>query len=292
MPAAKQSNGFDWSGRILPRSVLGIAALILSLALGAAFSGAVLYAYYQARLDSHENAITKYANTFDERLKTATAIIKSEQNKAREAVRSEIGPIKELAASGETINELLDRVAPSVWFVSTLADDGSPSVGSAFVVFADADQSFLITSYTTVKAATTAPAPAIQLRKGNDVVTAKLETWEVQKDLALVSVKRGNLPRLDWGGNPDIGERVFAVSGLGSKGASASQGIVGDVSATGIQHDAPIGVQFQGGPLLNSDGEVIGVASRTYAPLNFAPDSVWFAPPIRGACDKVLRCPS
>ncbi|MDQ1374312.1 MAG: hypothetical protein QOJ09_1650, partial [Actinomycetota bacterium] len=34
-----------------------------------------------------------------------------------------------------------------------------------------------------------------------------------------------------------------------------------------------------------------GVASRSYAPLGFASDGVFFAPPIRAACDKVLRCP-
>ena len=39
----------DWQSRVLPRSVLGITALILALALGAAFSGAVLYAYYEYR---------------------------------------------------------------------------------------------------------------------------------------------------------------------------------------------------------------------------------------------------
>jgi S1-C subfamily serine protease len=273
--------------------VLGISALILSLALGAAFSGAVLYAYYQSRIDAHENAITRYATGFDERLQTATAIIKAEQAKAQAAVRDEIGPIKELAASGQTIADLLDKVGPSVWFVSTLADDGSPSVGSAFVAFADGDTSFLLTSYTTIKAATTAPAPGITLRKGDETLTAKLETWEVQKDLALLSVKRGNLPRIDWaGGNPDIGERVFAVSGLGAKGSSASQGSVTDVSASGIQHDAQVGPQFQGGPLINSDGEVLGVASRNYAPLGFSPDAVWFAPAIKSACEKVLRCPS
>src|SRR5580698_3381755 len=32
--------------RILPRSVLGIASLILALAIGAGFSGVVLYSYY------------------------------------------------------------------------------------------------------------------------------------------------------------------------------------------------------------------------------------------------------
>ena len=55
---------------------------------------------------------------------------------------------------------------------------------------------------------------------------------------------------------------------------------------------ATIGTSFQGGPLLNSKGEVFAVASRTYAPLNFATDAVFFAAPIRDACNKVLRCPS
>ena len=70
-----------------------------------------------------------------------------------------------------------------------------------------------------------------------------------------------------------------------------SQGLVGDVSAVGIQHDAPIGPQQQGSPLVNSNGEVVGVASRAYAPLGFAPDAVWFAPLIKSACEKVLQCP-
>jgi putative serine protease PepD len=186
-------------------------------------------------------------------------------------------------------------VAPSVYFVATQGEDGSPSVGSAFVVFADADQSFLLTSYTTVRAATRKPGPTIELRKGDEHLTADLVTWEEGRDLALVSVKRGNLPRLPWStSNPvvDPGERVFAISGLGSQGGSVTQGLISDVSGSGLQHDAPIGTQFQGGPLVTSSGDVVGIASRSYTPLGFATDAVWFAPAIGSACDKVLRCPS
>jgi hypothetical protein len=52
-----------------------------------------------------------------------------------------------------------------------------------------------------------------------------------------------------------------------------------------------VGKQFQGGPLLNSDGEVVAVASRTYSPLGFQPEAVYFAPFVRSACDTVLKCP-
>ena len=51
--------------------------------------------------------------------------------------------------------------------------------GSAFVVFSDSQQSFLLTSFTTIKAATIEPAPAVTLRKqGQDDITAKLITWD------------------------------------------------------------------------------------------------------------------
>lgn len=285
---------FDWQGRLLPRSVLGITALILSLALGAAFSGAVLYAYYDVRLDNNETKVDQYVEGFDERLNTAVDIIESEQEEAQQAVRSELDPLREIAASGETLAELRDKVKDSVWFVSTVGDDGAPSVGSAFVVFADAEQSFLLTSFETVKASTRRPGPGIELQKGEDRLGAELVTWEEGRDLALVSVPRGNLPSLSWAGGDqptDIGERVFAVSGLGSTGASVSQGLVADVSSVGVQHDAPVGQHFQGGPLVNSNAEVVAVLSRTYAPLGFAPESVFFAPAVRSACERVLRCP-
>ena len=280
---------------MLPRSVLGITALILAAALGASFSGAVFYAYYEYRLSTNTKTIDSYVNGFSDRLDTAVKIIDKERDDARSSVRKELEPLRQIAASGATIDDLLKKVSPSVYFVATLAEDGSPSVGSAFVVFADGDQSFLLTSYTTVRAATRKPGPGIELRKGEDRLPADLVTWDEGRDLALVSVKRGNLPRLAWSTSDpvvDPGERVFAVSGLGSQGGAVTQGLVADVSGSGIQHDAPVGPQFQGGPLVTSNGEVVGVASRTFAPLGFATDSVWFAPAIRIACDKVLRCPS
>jgi S1-C subfamily serine protease len=84
---------------------------------------------------------------------------------------------------------------------------------------------------------------------------------------------------------------VFVISGLGATGGAISQGFIADLSATGLQHDAPVGAAFQGGPLVNSKGEVLAVASRSYSPLNFDPGAVFFGVPIRNSCAKVLRCP-
>jgi S1-C subfamily serine protease len=291
---ARGRDDTSWFGRLLPRSVLGITALILAMSLGAAFSGAVLYAYYEFKLDRSDSKAEQFAATFKDELDKAVKIIESARDDAKNSVREELKPLEQLAATGETLERLRKDVSPSVFFVSTLAEDGSPSVGSAFVVFSDAEQSFLLTSYTTIRAATQSPGPGIKVRQGNDEADARIQSVDPEKDLALLSVNRGNLKRLPWAdGDPvvGIGDRVFAVSGLGLGGGAVTQGLVGDVTSSGIQHDAPIGPQIQGSPLLNSNGEVVGVASRAYAPLGFAPDAVWFAPLIRSACDKVLQCP-
>jgi S1-C subfamily serine protease len=181
-----------------------------------------------------------------------------------------------------------------VFFVHTLDVNGQASVGSAFVVASSNTQSLLVTSYTTVQAATHSPAPAVYIRQGSTDTQVTVRAWDPQYDLALLVAPQPNLHALPAAGPtpaPQPGDRTFAVSGLGSAGASIAQGAIIDVSASGIAEDAAVGPAFQGGPLVNQAGQVVAVASRTYAPLGFANDGVWFAPYVEAACNKVLVCP-
>ena len=154
---------------------------------------------------------------------------------AKQDIRNQLDELQKFAASGSTLTGLLQKAQPSVYFVTTVDQAGAPSVGSAFVVFSDSQQSFLLTSFTTIQAATQQPAPKITLRKqGQDDIDATLFTWDQGHDLALLSVNRANLPALNWiaaDAPPKIGDRLFAISGLGSTGASITQGFVADVSA-------------------------------------------------------------
>jgi S1-C subfamily serine protease len=280
--------------RLLPRTVLGLTVVILAASVGAAFSGAVLYAYYEYRLSQNERAASRFAAEFDERFRAARETIEAERQQARAEVRNELEPLRKIRAEGETLEALAKKVQASVWFVTTLDEAGQPSVGSAFVVASDGTQSLMVTSYATVRAATRKPGPAVTVRKGEELVGATLWTWHEEKDLALLTVPKGNVPKLTFasGNSPiKVGERVFSVSGLGAMGAAISQGFVADVSAAGIQHDAAVGSAFQGGPLVTSNGEVVAVASRAYAPLGFGSDEVFFGVPIRAVCEKVLKCP-
>ena len=281
--------------RALPDTALGLAGMLFLMSLAAAFSGAVLYAYYESRQEETSNKVEEFFRDYNKSIDDATKTVRAEGEKAKQDIRNQLDELQKFAASGETLTGLLGKASPSVFFVTTFDEAGGPSVGSAFVVFADAQQSFLLTSYTTIRAATQQPAPGITLHKqGQDDLEAQLFTWDADRDLALLAVNKANLPALNWisqDAPPKIGDRLFAISGLGSTGGSITQGFVADVSTDGIQHDVAVGTQFQGGPLINSDGEVVAIASRTYSPLKFDAQSVYFAPLVRMACDTVLRCP-
>jgi S1-C subfamily serine protease len=283
-----------WRERLVPKTVLGISMLILATAIGSAFSGTILYAYYDYRLSSNEDRIESFTGNFDQRFQTALQTIEAEREEAKNEVRAELEPIKKIRAEGETLEALVKSTQESIYFVSTLDEAGQPSVGSAFVVASDGDQSLMLTSYNTVRAATRTPGPPVKVRKGDQELGATLWTWQEDKDLALLIVKKGNLKKLNFAGREPVlktGQRIFAMSGLGASGAAVSQGFIADVSSAGIQHDAAIGSAFQGGPLVNDKGEVLAVASRAYAPLGFGTDAVFFGVPIRTACEKVLKCP-
>jgi S1-C subfamily serine protease len=92
--------------------------------------------------------------------------------------------------------------------------------------------------------------------------------------------------------SPQPGDRLFAVAGLGSAGATLAQGSVVDAFTNGLAVDAAIGAAFQGGPVINQSGQVVAIASRTYAPLGFTSDGVYYVPFAQAACNKVLSCPN
>ncbi|MDQ2650000.1 MAG: serine protease [Actinomycetota bacterium] len=280
--------------RFVPTTAIGLAVAVFCMAIGAAFSGAVLYAYYEYRLGKTNDRVDAFESGFGDAMDEALDRIGEERDSAVGQVQGQLDELERFAASGETLSGLLEKIQVSVYFVTTLDDAGAPAVGSAFVVFSDSEQSFLLTSFATVGSSATAPAPDITLVKGEERLSARLVSWDPPNDLALLSVDKPNMPRLEWGATDPpgkIGDRVFVVSGLGAAGGSISQGFVAGISAEGIQHDSPVGTAFQGGPLVDSDGEVLAVASRAYSPLGFNPEAVFFGVPIRNSCSQVIRCP-
>lgn len=291
-----ENDGPDsWRGLMVPKTVLGMAVLILAFAVGSAASGVAFYSYYEFKKDQTEERVDTFLRGFDRRFKTAVDTIRAERQNATAEIQKELEPLRRVQAEGGSLEALVEKVKDSVFFVSTLDEAGQPSVGTAFAVASDSEQTLLLTSYATVRAATRDPGPALKVRQGEAELKAELWTWQEERDLALLVLEKGSVPRLPMIGEDSAvktGTRLFAISGLGTAGGSVSQGFVADVSAAGLQHDAAVGQAFQGGPLVDSEGAVLAVSSRSYAPLGFSSDEVFFAPLVRSACEKVLKCPS
>ena len=223
----------------------------------------------------------------------ALAQIEAERNAAVTQINDSLEPLSGFLSEARTI-QFAEAFAPSVWFVATLDEDGLPSVGSAFAVSSTPDSSLMITSFSTVKAASVDPAPTIELRKGTETVTGTLVNFDAYRDLALIDVPRGDVPVLEWATDDQqadaLGTRVFPVSGFGGAGASLTSGLGIDQNAAGFVYTAPVGPFMQGGPIVTSDGKVLGVTTLEYRPFGFPFGDVSISPHVNLLCEKLLDC--
>ncbi|MEZ5342669.1 MAG: serine protease [Acidimicrobiales bacterium] len=279
--------------RILPRSVIGISAMLLSAGIGAAFSGAAFYAYYDDRLAQNEAQVATFVDGFEAQFTDASGAIDEMRVESVEQIRRELGPLSGYVEDANGIVTLPATAGPSVWSLSTFSPAGEPAVGAAFAVVGYNGGTALVTSYELIKAATVSPGPAITLTKGDQTLTAEVYSWDAEHDLALVVVD-ADIPKLKLATGPArdnaIGGRLFAMSGVGGQGATASPGFLIDQSTAGIQHTIPTGTLFQGGPLVNSSGVVIGIASLSYNPLGINGGAVSVAADVNILCAQLLRC--
>ena len=282
--------------RILPRTVIGICFMLLALGVGAAFSGAAFYAYYDDRLAENEETVARFVEDFDEQFTDAAGAIDEMRVSAVGDIRSELAPLGEYVDAVNGVVNLPAAYGESVWLLETRGEDGRIVNGAAFAVAPQGDEATaFITSYSLIEASVTSPSPPIELVKDSRRYTAQLWSWDESKDLALVTIEEV-VPPLELATSnqqvSSMGSGIFAMSGVGGRGSSAAPGILLDHSQQGLQHTVPVGTLFEGGPLLNGDGRVLGVATLSYQPFGIDPGVVLQAPDVAGMCVVLLACPA
>jgi S1-C subfamily serine protease len=116
-------------------------------------------------------------------------------------------------------------------------------------------------------------------------------------DLALLKCDTGTIKPLPLGGLPDKLDPVYAIGSPRGLSGTISNGIVSGFAkrnATGsvlIQTTAPISPGSSGGPLLNENGEVIGVTTEAFRDsqnLNFAVAALHVAA-LETVAEKIAR---
>jgi serine protease Do len=145
------------------------------------------------------------------------------------------------------------------------------SMGSGFLISPDG---YILTNHHVVEGADEIVIQLLDRREFD----AKIVGFDQRSDLALLKIDSDNLPALKFA-KPDklkVGEWVIAIGSPFDLDYSASAGIIsaigrslptdkGDNYVPFVQSDVAINPGNSGGPLLNLDGDVVGVNSQIFS---------------------------
>jgi len=174
-----------------------------------------------------------------------------------------------------TTEELFRSASPAVLLVEVYDDEGHVrGRGSGFVISSDGAA---ITNYHVIRGAYRASA-----KFGDSTFAPVLGVmaYDPGHDVAIIRIQAISPPTLKLGNsdNVNIGDRVLAIgSPLGLQN-TVSEGIVSALRGNVIQMTAPISPGSSGGPVLNANGEVVGISTLTATMgqnLNFAAPINW-----------------
>lgn len=163
---------------------------------------------------------------------------------------------------------------PSVLLIVVADSHAQPlAMGSGFVV----KPGVVATNFHVIEGGSSAHATVTDANK--PILVDGILGVDAEQDLALLKVSDLSAPPLtmDTTSDPEIGERVYAVGNPKGLQGTFSEGIVSAKrnvkTRTLLQITAPISPGSSGGPVLNKDGRVVGVATATLKDgqnLNFA----------------------
>ncbi len=174
-----------------------------------------------------------------------------------------------------TIKQSIAKVYDSVLLIEAYNVDGNNSIGSGFIYKTDNTYGYILTNNHVTN---NSDSIEVVTNKG-DEFTAKLLGFDELTDLAVLRIDRKNVPlvaTLGDSSSSNIGDTVFTVGSpegveyIGSVTKGIISGLDREIKVqvgydeyiiNVIQTDAAINPGNSGGPLVNINGEVIGINS-------------------------------
>ncbi len=219
----------------------------------------ILYGQLQLSYNQLESEIRELQTDTQSKLNELTENLITTQNELQD-LNSQVGSIDEefnvlKASVGEDFSGVIED---SIKGVVTIRTDVSQ--GTGFIIH---DEGYVVTNYHVIQNAKSA---AIYDYNG-DTYIVQLIGFDETMDVALLKIE-GNFHSLELGNSDkvQIGEKVVAIGNPLGLQFSVSQGIVSAIHREGIngieayiQTDAALNPGNSGGPLINTEGEVIGI---------------------------------
>ncbi len=180
----------------------------------------------------------------------------------------------EIGGAALNAKAISSLVTPTVVSISVTSTQGS-GTGSGWIYRSNSNTSFIVTNNHVIETAVTTGTIRVEFTNG-DQVAATIVGRDPMYDLAVLSIKTGNLPTIAVGDSSkvSVGDPVLAFGsplGLASTVTSGiisalnrpvTAGSVGSESyVNAIQTDAAINPGNSGGALVDAQGRIIGVNS-------------------------------
>ena len=178
------------------------------------------------------------------------------------------------AGDAKTAQQIAKQAFRSTVLLVMEDDNGQPlSFGSGFFV----DNGKIATNLHVIEGASRGYAKVLGLKSKYNI--EGIVAIDRNRDLALLAIEASQTPSLILGKSEavEVGEQIYVIGNPQGLEGTFSQGIISSIREIGtdklLQITAPISPGSSGGPVLNNNGEVIGVSVATFTNgqnLNFA----------------------
>lgn len=218
-----------------------------------------------------------------------TAQTVSSQAGSIDGLRTEVRALQASVDAQPDWTAIARRVEPSVFTIET-----SYGLGSGWVARSSAGGSDLVTNFHVVADAWNAGDVAVDVRQGDRTISGTISRVDPNDDLAVVHVA-GGLPVLQTAlVRPSLAQAVMVVGSPLGLGGSVTVGVIsGFHSIEGsdfVQFSAPISPGNSGGPVIDSRGRVVAVASAKFEGPGV--EALSLGIPVQIACSMLAVCES
>ena len=212
------------------------------------------------RFDFFENRVNKIEDDLENSISNIQEKINSTEKNLLEFqidLKKEISSIK--SKTSPDFSGIIEDSLESIVYIKT-----TWSSGTGFIISEDG---YVVTNAHVLERARYANA----ITSDNEKKPMSLVGYDLDLDLALLKIS-GEYDPLEFGNSDDtkVGEKVIAIGNPQGLSFSVSEGIVSAVHRVSygggsyIQTDAALNPGNSGGPLINTEGKVIGINSLKY----------------------------
>jgi S1-C subfamily serine protease len=263
--------------RTFPWRVVGAGALLVALA-GAFIVQAKQSEAQARRIDALTQRLGGIVNTQAATAQQLSAVTGelAATNKRLTALEGKQGSTLDTAAVSA-------KVVNSVFTVRT-----SKAIGSAFAFRSTGSATWLVTNFHVVADDFNAGVRAVDVVRGMETYSGTITAVDEARDLAAIRVPFA-VPSIARSAHPvAVGQPVLVVGAPLNLGQTVTTGVVSALRDGQIQFSAPVSPGNSGGPVVDANGEVVGV---TEAKIEAAgAEGLAFAIPIANVCQGILPC--